>query len=382
MWLSLRMWILAGCLSASVLSPSAIAADSAATPISRRESQIVNRVLTHWRDRQEKIRTFRLVFESKRHSPISYAMDERGCYRLDVSAGPHEAGYFRAFNGTSTRVYFRNSLEGQVLLGDSGTLLDIKPVPVVYFARPSTLTMLAGKWRVIAENAIVGNTHCVKLQMPAIARKFQDAVWVDPKRDDIIIAREQARFGVPNQFIEISYCRDKDLGWVPSQWIDMDDQEQGNRSTEERIASFSINPKLPKDTFTPAFPPFAMVVDRMALERYTILGDGSKKTLEKWDSLDALKTNLALEQLVDFTIEPEPLKDALGFIALRYDINFAFDAEGIRKGLIDPSVQVTTTRSGMRLEKLLSQLLKQSKRPLAYEVRKGIPTIVAAPRPK
>lgn len=91
----------------------------------------------------------------------------------------------------------------------------------------------------------------------------------------------------------------------------------------------------------------------------------------KFDSLASLDLYETLEQTVDFKIDPEPLNDALNFIAQRYQIKVTIDAIAVRQGLIDPTIEVEITTPGLKLRQLLELLLKQSKRPLAFEVRNG-----------
>lgn len=84
-----------------------------------------------------------------------------------------------------------------------------------------------------------------------------------------------------------------------------------------------------------------------------------------------------MKSTTDFIVDPEPLKDALEFIAHRYHIKTAFDERGVRRGLIDPGVLVQTQKHGIKLKELIGLLLKQSPKPLRYEIRNDVVTVVA-----
>jgi len=59
----------------------------------------------------------------------------------------------------------------------------------------------------------------------------------------------------------------------------------------------------------------------------------------------------ALDQTVEFNIDPEPLKDAIDFIAQRYQIPIILDAKALEDASIDTSTEVKLPYSGMKLRK-------------------------------
>ena len=91
-----------------------------------------------------------------------------------------------------------------------------------------------------------------------------------------------------------------------------------------------------------------------------------------------LKIREALEQVVEFAVDEEPLRDALDFIAQRYQIKVVFDAQAIRQKLIDPSIAVKMPYSGIKLKSLMNILLEQSRKPLTYHVGQGVLTVIPA----
>jgi hypothetical protein len=86
----------------------------------------------------------------------------------------------------------------------------------------------------------------------------------------------------------------------------------------------------------------------------------------------------SLNETTDFIVDPEPLKDALEFIAQRYHIRTAIDDRAVRQGLIEPAAVVQTQKHGIKLKELLEILLKQSSKPLRYEIRNDVVTVISA----
>lgn len=69
-----------------------------------------------------------------------------------------------------------------------------------------------------------------------------------------------------------------------------------------------------------------------------------------------------LSQPVDFSIEPQPLKDAIDFIGTRYGIRIALDP------LITSKTEVKGAFPGIRLRNLLTILLEQYPTPLGFKI--------------
>jgi len=84
------------------------------------------------------------------------------------------------------------------------------------------------------------------------------------------------------------------------------------------------------------------------------------------------KIEEALDQTVDFAIEPEPLKDAIDFIAQRYQIPILLDTKVLEDASVDTSAEVKMPYSGMKLRNLLKLLLEQEVQPLSYAIEDDI----------
>jgi hypothetical protein len=80
----------------------------------------------------------------------------------------------------------------------------------------------------------------------------------------------------------------------------------------------------------------------------------------------------ALETKVDFSIEPEPLKDAIDFIAQRYQIPILMDTKVLEDASVDTSAEVKLPYSGMKLRDMLNLLLQQGSQPLSYVIEDSV----------
>jgi hypothetical protein len=80
----------------------------------------------------------------------------------------------------------------------------------------------------------------------------------------------------------------------------------------------------------------------------------------------------ALEMRTNFAIEPQPFKDAIDYIAQRYQIPILFDTKVLEDASIDAATEVKMPYSGLKLRQLLTLLLQQMAQPLAFYVEDGI----------
>jgi len=80
----------------------------------------------------------------------------------------------------------------------------------------------------------------------------------------------------------------------------------------------------------------------------------------------------ALESPVDFSIDPEPLKDALDFIASRYQIPILADTKTLEDASVDISTEVKLIVPGLKLRQTLTLLLEQLPQPLGFDIQDGV----------
>jgi hypothetical protein len=84
------------------------------------------------------------------------------------------------------------------------------------------------------------------------------------------------------------------------------------------------------------------------------------------------KIEAALDSTVDFTFEPQPLKDAVDFVAQRYRMPIIMDAKALEDASIDTSTEVKLNVQGLKLRQALVLLLQQMPQPLGFEIRDGV----------
>jgi hypothetical protein len=80
----------------------------------------------------------------------------------------------------------------------------------------------------------------------------------------------------------------------------------------------------------------------------------------------------ALESRCDFTIDPQPLKDALDFIAQRFQIPLLLDNKALEDANIDVTAEVRMPYQGLKLRQMLTLLLQQMPQSLAYDIEDGV----------
>ena len=80
----------------------------------------------------------------------------------------------------------------------------------------------------------------------------------------------------------------------------------------------------------------------------------------------------ALDQTTEFNIDPEPLKDAVDFIAQRYQIPILLDRKALEDASVDISTEVRLPYAGLKLRQMLTLLLDQIGQPMGFDIRDGV----------
>jgi hypothetical protein len=363
---------------------------------SEKERQIFKRIRAAWQARHERIRSFSIAWDSPpdpRRNPYAgplarhteLCVDQGLRFRFLTSSPPNTLPYQETFDGMTYCSWNSETDRGEVWNGEpkkgrayGDTLIwrigvDPLSMDLVDISSPD--------FNVLSEDEIIGGRHCVKLRFPIkgddLLRGWFDILWMDPSRDDIIVRWEQGIPDTPSMFMSIDYAPDKTLGWLPSRCTYSDASTTAEAETATKIA---INERYPIAMFRQTFPPGTQVGDQRLSQRYVIGPDGSKTHVKK--RVYRVKQESiydSLNRTTDFVINPEPLKDALAFIGQRYHIKTAFDDPAVRQGLIDLAVQVQTEKHGIKLKELLDLLLKQSPKPLRYEIHNDVVTVIADP---
>lgn len=397
---SSRLSIVAGCCMLGLLIVAsrypALGFEGESNAPAANDASVRRRILANWRARQEQSKTFHFAWNSQsvppkkwnarvREGHIELWMDGETRFRLEASSFAKEQPNDKqirqnTFDGSTSR---QLSLDGQsavVRSDDDGNQLNgIAVFPLLLALRPLSrggVARASQPMRVLTDNAIIDNKHYLKIERQE--SNFVDTFWLDPARDDVIVRWERVRRGNAQASVSIEYQRDKTHGWVPARFSQTNSANGYGFTSENTVTSFIFNARFPDETFTLTFPPGTTVVDWKQLEKYVVSQDGSKTDLRKYDSSGTLKIREALEQVVEFGIDEEPLRDALDFIAQRYQIKVVFDAQAIRQGLIDPSIAVKMPYSGIKLKSLMNILFEQSRKPLTYHVGQGVLTVIPA----
>jgi hypothetical protein len=76
----------------------------------------------------------------------------------------------------------------------------------------------------------------------------------------------------------------------------------------------------------------------------------------------------ALDQPVDFTIEPQTLRDAIDFIAARFQIPIVIDQKALDDASVDATTEVKASFPGVKLRNVLKLLLEPLSAPLSYVI--------------
>jgi hypothetical protein len=389
------------------ISPEVLGTEPPLQAPSTSDSAVLKRILANWRARQQRIESFHFAWNARETLPPQKGVDfaetrkelwMEGDMRYCIENAPAQKyggrfgeGWRHVFDGLTSRSLSLdvNSPRGTVWSGDDRRELDgISLSPLLLALRPfpdGKIDRNSQRFSVISENAIIDNKHYVKIQRvdkqsrsAGIAEDF----WVDPARDDVIVHWERRIRERPWAFVSLEYQADKDVGWIPARWTKKYYWTGWDCKSDNTMTKFSINETFPRDTFALAYPPGTIVLDKKLNEKYLVAKNGSKVDVLKFDSLGALEIHEALETSTDFTIDPEPLKDALDFIAARYQIQVVIDPQAVRQGLIDPSIVVKGAAPGIKLRSNLNLLLEQSRKPLGFEIRKGTLVIIPVARPK
>ncbi len=238
-------------------------------------------------------------------------------------------------------------------------------------------------FRLIAEDAVVGTAHYVKIGRIPASKSSQETYFVDAARDDVIAfagdVREEVGLGneppIPNDkklALAIEYQRDRDWGWVPMRWKVNFPAKFAPRTSVNTVTGLTINETFPPETFALSFRPGTVVIDRRTREQYVIANNGSKADVRTFDSDKSLRIHEILESPIDYTVEPQPLKDALDFIAKRYEIAILIDDKAFEKSKITTTVEVSCNESGIKLREVLRKLLRQVGKFVEFKIENGV----------
>jgi hypothetical protein len=239
-----------------------------------------------------------------------------------------------------------------------------------------------GEFRLVTENAIRDNRHYVKLQRVNAAGVVIENLWVDPACGDVVTYFEQTHPRQMNRTLAFRYKHDLKYGWIPESSFSPENADLAQTKPRVSIIEFKINEPFPPETFAARFPSGTTVFDETTKEQYRIAADGAKLELLQVDSPAARRIDEVLQTKADFRIEPEPLKDAIDFIAQRYGITISVDQKSFDDASLDLSAEVSTKIKGLKVREILDELSRQCPQPIRYRIRKDVLLIEPHPSAK
>ena len=115
--------------------------------------------------------------------------------------------------------------------------------------------------RVVSEDALNGNVHCIELQMDKVDHSEQ--CWIDPKRDYSVVRWKRRQSDVAPLDVAIVPQQGPDGEWLPAQWSWRLPGAGGGApaSFVVTVTRRAINQKLPQKTFATDYPPGTHVYD-------------------------------------------------------------------------------------------------------------------------
>jgi hypothetical protein len=265
------------------------------------ESPALKRILTAWKARQQRLKSFHFTWGSRFSLPkgardanrknaneVRFDIPDSECWiegenrvraefrRIDARPGIVQLG--KRCRGTldgsaDVTLEFSESKGGS----PRGTVWNDKRdhesrasllCPLLLACRPATQKATGAHpefFHVLTENAIINNTHCIKIEKNGSGGdRIAETCWVDPSRDYVIVRWEIGRRNSPLFWASIDYLDDSEHGWLPSGWEtnlwEVAAQPNGGliRAT---VRKYSVNETFSPDTFATNFPPDTILPD-------------------------------------------------------------------------------------------------------------------------
>ncbi len=140
---------------------------------------------------------------------------------------------------------------------------EIDLTPLRLALRPSTT---ASDWspencRVRSEDALLGDVHCIQLQMDKV--DHSERCWVDPHRDYCVVRWQRRQNELAALDFAIDLQKGPDGEWLPRRWSWRLSADPASRaaSFEATVTRRMINKKLPDTTFAADYPLGTRVYD-------------------------------------------------------------------------------------------------------------------------
>jgi hypothetical protein len=367
-------------------------------------SRTVARIFASWKAQQERTKSFHFVWDTSEvprgkavndglelaHSQYECWVDGDDRYRFEASTvrQPKANGSVRrkhdwtVFDG---KIYSSLSWSEGSNLPARGKLWDfgrrrpgflndeLRPLLLVFRAFDQRGRRRGDQYRLATKDAIVGGVRCIKLQNSGKPEDRVESLWADPQQGDALVFWEVRAPGAQFPPISLQYRRDQKNGSIPIEWR-TGPPDGRLLDLISKVKTFAINERLPADVFKIRFPSSTAVavdLEGRDQEQYLVKPDGSKEVVFNLDSIHSPRFRKVLEQYTEFTIEPEPLRDAISFLKARYGVPIVIDGPAFRDAKIDPSMEVSEDTPGIRFWEVLGRLSAQCPRPFGIVERDG-----------
>jgi hypothetical protein len=373
------------------------------TPQSRAALQTVARILDTWKAREDRTRSLHCVWDSEQ------SIGQKPGERLRLAASKNEfwlgrdtrcrfemttERFDRVTRRTETSVQWtvfdgraystlkwseRSTLPRRGRVFDFGRksvgFLDRELMPLAWAYRPSSRGDLKpGQLTVVTDDAIVEGIRCTKLRLSGQDRA-RTSFWFDPHQSDALVCWELELSGRPFSSLLLRYRPDKSNDPALTGWTERNNQDNSHGAEDvSQVKTIEINRETPADAFQIKFPPgTAVAIDLKGStqEAYVVKPDGTKRPVFNLNTISTKRLRDTLLQQTEFTIEPEPLRDAVDFIRQRYAIGIEIDAASFRKAQIDPSLEVREDMPGIRCWEVLTWLSAQCPHPFGIFEQNG-----------
>jgi hypothetical protein len=351
----------------------------------------IERIVRAWKAREDGAKTLHCVWDARevRHGAaakeqvlgISHNecwLGPGGQYRFQMTTEP-SAGRNGAQNrkhettAYDGRAYYTvNSTENSTLprrgkIQDFGGrnigFLNREMTPLAVAYRPSVLMGMAPeRFTLVTDDAIVNGLRYTKLGTVGGKSWFKGSLWFDPRQADALVFWEWGQSGGAQLPPSLQYRVDKTNGPTLAGW---NMPQYDGTDSIAKVKTCEINNEPPTDTFRIRFPvgtSVAVDLHGSTQEAYIVQSDGTKRTTFDLNSISPRRRGTLL-QTTDFTVEPEPLRDAIDFIRQRYQIKIALDATSFRAAKIDPALEVREDSPGIRLWEVLAWFSAQCPQP-------------------
>ncbi|MBX9578828.1 MAG: hypothetical protein K2X87_00845 [Gemmataceae bacterium] len=287
----------------------------------------IEQILKVWAARQEKARTLRIVWESKRtlpkgindltdggrtaggrpNPPEDLLLDEReeltiagdrlrfdsvgkGWSADDQAVKPFNLRYAvdgdRYVNGI---VDDPNAPHGAAFINRLGGsdraevlhMLSLAPVLQTFRGAASPLNpMPIDDYEVTGRRAAVNGRPCLELLRTSRSEDRRECLLLDAERDFVIVRRYTVVKNQTVSMLNVTYAPNAAVGWTPSAWDDAIQtvHKRPLGSGRHRVTATEFNGDVPAATFDPTFKPGTRVIDMMspgASRQFVVREDGS-----------------------------------------------------------------------------------------------------------